>query len=339
VNADAFGKDRLGNFVSNHVIRAAAWQAVQNTRAVRIHTGAEVKAIERKGEAFCALLADGRRLTAALLVAADSRFSQTRRLLGVPVVMHDFGKTMLVCRMHHEIPHDGVAREWFGHGQTRALLPLDEHTVSLVLTVTGQEAAELQALGEDAFARNIEVRLGYRLGVMQLVSIRHTYPLVATWAKQFVGPGFALVGDAAVGMHPVTAHGFNLGLASIDRLATALGDALARHHSVANPAALARYQRSHRAGALLLFLGAGMIAELYTDDRALAQPLRHAVIGSMRRLQPLRDILAAAVVDASPSEILLGLARHAARLGPNPLAYRQESVSVNPARFSYRDAV
>jgi ubiquinone biosynthesis UbiH/UbiF/VisC/COQ6 family hydroxylase len=339
VNADAFGKDRLGNFVSNHVIRAAAWQAVQNTRAVRIHTGAEVKAIERKGEAFCALLADGRRLTAALLVAADSRFSQTRRLLGVPVVMHDFGKTMLVCRMHHEIPHDGVAREWFGHGQARALLPLDEHTVSLVLTVTGQEAAELQALGEDAFARNIEVRLGYRLGVMQLVSIRHTYPLVATWAKQFVGPGFALVGDAAVGMHPVTAHGFNLGLASIDRLATALGDALARHHSVANPAALARYQRSHRAGALLLFLGAGMIAELYTDDRALAQPLRHAVIGSMRRLQPLRDILAAAVVDASPSEILLGLARRAARLGPNPLAYRQESVSVNPARFSYRDAV
>lgn len=339
VNADVFGKDRLGNFVSNQVIRAAAWQAVQNTRAVRIHTSAEVKAIERKGEAFCAHLADGRRLTAALLVAADSRFSQTRRLLGVPVVMHDFGKTMLVCRMHHEIPHEGVAREWFGHGQTRALLPLDEHTVSLVLTVTGQEAAELQALGEDAFARNIEARLGYRLGAMQLVSIRHTYPLVATWAKQFAGPGFALVGDAAVGMHPVTAHGFNLGLASIDRLAAALGDALARHHGAANPAALARYQRSHRAGALPLFLGTGMIVGLYTDDRALAQPLRHAVIDGMRRLQPLRDILAAAVVDASPSEILFGLVRRTVRLRPNPLAYRQESAPIDPTRFSYRDAV
>lgn len=339
VNADAFGKDRLGNFVSNQAIRAAAWQVVRETRAVQVHTGAEVKALEREGEAFCVYLVDGRRLTAALLIAADSRFSQTRRLLGVPVIMHDFGKTMLVCRMHHEIPHEGVAREWFGHGQTRALLPLDEHTVSLVLTVTGQEAAELQTLDEDAFARNIERRLDYRLGTMRPVSTRHTYPLVATWAKRFVGPGFALVGDAAVGMHPVTAHGFNLGLASIDRLAAALGDALTQHHGAAHPAALARYQHSHRVGALPLFVGTGMIVGLYTDDRALAQPLRHAVIDGMRRLQPLRDILAAAVVDATPSEILFGLARRAARLGPNPLAYRQESASVDHARFSYRNAV
>src|SRR5690606_18566996 len=120
-----------------------------------------------------------------------------------PVAMHDFGKTMLVCRMQHETPHEGVAREWFGHGQTRALLPLSENIVSLVLTVTGREAEELLALDEPAFARNIEARLEYRLGAMQLVSTRHTYPLVATWAKRFVGPGFALVGDAAVGMHPV----------------------------------------------------------------------------------------------------------------------------------------
>jgi len=337
VDADIFGKDRLGNFVSNHVIRTAAWQTVRDTQAIRVHTDAEVKAVEREGETFSVHLADGRRLTTPLLVAADSRFSQTRRLLGVPAAMHDFGKTMLVCRMHHEIPHEGVAHEWFGHGQTRALLPLDEHTVSLVLTVTGREAAELQALDEDAFARNIETRLERRLGAMRLVGARHTYPLVATWAKRFVGPGFALVGDAAVGMHPVTAHGFNLGLASIDRLATALGNALAHHRGIADPTALARYQRKHRAGALPLFLGTGMIVGFYTDDRALAQPLRHAVIGGMRRLRPLRDILAAAAVGAPPSEALLGLMRSVARLGPGPLPYRRKSALADPDGFSARD--
>ncbi|WP_200957785.1 FAD-dependent monooxygenase [Mesorhizobium sp. Root157] len=31
IDAGIFGKDRLGNFVSNHVIRAAAWQAVRDT--------------------------------------------------------------------------------------------------------------------------------------------------------------------------------------------------------------------------------------------------------------------------------------------------------------------
>ena len=337
IDAGIFGKDRLGNFISNHVIRAAAWQAVRDTRAVRIHTDVEVTAVERRSETFCVHLADGRQMTTPLLVAADSRFSQTRRLLGVPVAMHDFGKTMLVCRMHHETPHEGVAREWFGHGQTRALLPLDEHTVSLVLTVTGREAAELQARDEDTFARDIEARLERRLGAMRLVSARHTYPLVATWAKQFVGSGFALVGDAAVGMHPVTAHGFNLGLASVDRLATALGDALARRRGVADPAALVRYQRKHRAAALPLFLGTGMIVGLYTDDRALAQPLRHAVIGGMRRLRPLRDVLAAAVVDAPPPEALLGLIRSVAHLGPNPLLTRRGLALANPVGFSVRD--
>lgn len=337
IGADIFGKDRLGNFVSNHVTRAAAWQAVRDTRAVRVHTGVEVKTIERRGEGFCVHFADGRELTAALLVAADSRFSQMRRLLGVPVAMHDFGKTMLVCRLHHEIPHEGVAREWFGRGQTRALLPLDEHTVSLVLTVTGREASELQALDEDAFARDIEMRLDRRLGAMRLVSVRHAYPLVATWAKRFAGPGFALVGDAAVGMHPVTAHGFNLGLASVDRLAAALSGALARRRGVADTAALDRYQRRHRAAALPLFLGTGMIVGLYTDDRALAQPLRHAVIGGMQRLRPLRDMLAAAVVDAPPHQALFGLARSVARLGPGLPAYGRERASADPDNFAQGD--
>lgn len=259
-----------------------------------------------------------------------------RRLLGVPVAMHDFGKTMLVCRMHHEIPHEGVAREWFGHGQTRALLPLDEHTVSLVLTVTGHEAAKLHALNEDAFARDIEARLERRLGAMRLVGTRHTYPLVAIWARQLVGPGFALVGDAAVGMHPVTAHGFNLGLASADRLAATLGDALARQRGVADPAALARYQRQHRAGALPLFLGTGMIVGLYTDDRPLAQPLRHAIIGGIRRLRPLRDVLAAAVVDAPPPQTLLGLMRSVARFDPRPLPHQGEAALTDSDGFFVR---
>ena len=35
-------------------------------------------------------------------------------------------------------------------------------------------------------------------------------------AQRFYGKRSALIGDAAVGMHPVTAHGFNLGLASAD---------------------------------------------------------------------------------------------------------------------------
>src|SRR5690606_206971 len=154
-----------------------------------------------------------------LLVAADSRFSSTRRAMGIPVAMHDFGKTMLVCRVRPGRAHEGVAWEWFGQGQTRALLPLNEGLASAVLTVTGAEAERLQGLSPAEYAAELEARYEGRFGSMPLEGAVHAYPLVATWAHRFVGTRFALVGDAAVGMHPVTAHGFNLGLASVERLA------------------------------------------------------------------------------------------------------------------------
>jgi 2-polyprenyl-6-methoxyphenol hydroxylase-like FAD-dependent oxidoreductase len=77
-------------------------------------------------------------LQARLLVAADSRFSQTRRLLGIGAQLKDFGKTMLVCRMDHEKPHRQTAWEWFGYGQTLALLPLNGEQSSVVLTLPAE---------------------------------------------------------------------------------------------------------------------------------------------------------------------------------------------------------
>jgi hypothetical protein len=85
--------------------------------------------------------------------------------------------------------------------------------------------------------------------------------------------------------------------------------ALTQRLGIADPAMLARYQRRHRAGALPLYLGTGMIVGLYTDDRALMQPLRQAVMGSMRHMRPLRNALAAVVADVPPFTILRGLGR------------------------------
>ena len=95
IEPTSFDKDLLGNFVSNHVIRAAAWQATQSIPAIRVHADADVQAVVRENGTVVVGLADGRRLSALLVAAADSRFS-LRRLLGVPVAMHDFGKTTLV---------------------------------------------------------------------------------------------------------------------------------------------------------------------------------------------------------------------------------------------------
>lgn len=300
VDGAAFGHDCLGALVPNHCLRAAAWAAAEAEPRIRIRTGVKVEAVGSDARGAWLQLAGEPRLQAPLLVAADSRFSETRRAMGIPTRMHDFGKTMLVCRMTHAEPHRSEAREWFGRGQTRALLPLREHLASIVLTLPGGDARRLQALPADAFAREVETRFEHRFGTMELASTIHAYPLVATWAQRFVGPRFALVGDAAVGMHPVTAHGFNLGLASVEHLAQAVGDAVARGRDPADPALLARYERRHRRGSLPLFLGTRAVVAVFTDDRAPMQPLRQAIIQAGRRLPPLRRALAAGLIDEQP---------------------------------------
>lgn len=300
VDGSGAGREALGALVANSDIRAAAWAVAGGDPRILVHAGTRVAAVSSDGAAASVALEDGRQLRAPLLVAADSRFSASRRAMGIPVAMHDFGRTMLVSRVRLGRPHEGVAWEWFGQGQTRALLPLNDGLASAVLTVPGAEAARLQALAPEAYGRELQARYRGRFGAMVLEGAVHAYPLVATWAHRFTAQRYALVGDAAVGMHPVTAHGFNLGLASVERLAAAVGEGVDRHGDPGHPAPLARYQRRHRAGCATLFLGTGLVVRVFTDDRPLARPLRRAIIGAGRALPPLRRALAGALLDDGP---------------------------------------
>ena len=76
--------------------------------------------------------------------------------------------------------------------------------------LSGSDAADAAAAANHVDAplpEAIEAAAEGRLGAMRLDGERYVYPLMAVWAERFVAPRLALIGDAAVGMHPVTAHG------------------------------------------------------------------------------------------------------------------------------------
>ncbi|MBE2292007.1 MAG: 5-demethoxyubiquinol-8 5-hydroxylase UbiM [Xanthomonadaceae bacterium] len=296
------GHDRLGSLVANQLIRHAAWLAVQETPGIQLHADARIQAVHTGSDEARLQLQDGTLVRARLLVAADSRFSETRRALGIGADLHDFGKSMLVCRVRHDLPHRHTAWEWFGLGQTLALLPLQEHLAGAVVTLPGEQARTLAELEPAAFAAELERRYGGRLGRMELVGSRHVYPLVATWARRFVGTRLALAGDAAVGMHPVTAHGFNLGLASVERLSDLAATAIAQGRDLGDPALLARYQRRHRRGCWPLFQATRAIVGLYTDERPPARALRGAALRAGGALAPFRRAIAAGLTDAGAAD-------------------------------------
>lgn len=291
----------LGQLVPNHLIRRALFDAVRDAGCAELIAGVAVGSVETSPEGGVLKLADGREISARLVVAADTRFSEARRRMGIAVTMRDFGKSMLVGRVAHERPHGGIATEWFGHAQTVAMLPLAGDVSSIVLTLPARQIEALMAMEPDAFGADVTRRTASRWGRLSLVGTRHAYPLVATYAHRFVGTRFALLGDAAVGMHPVTAHGFNFGLAGAHRLSAEIRRAMARGRDIADPGALLRYEMAHRRSTWPLFAATNAIASLYTDDRAPARLARGAVLRLGAALGPVRRTVTAMLMEAKPA--------------------------------------
>ncbi len=297
------GDGPVGRFAPNHWLRRALHGVVQGQPGAEVLAGLSVACMraERGGPsgsgAALATLSDGRVLRTRLVVAADTRRSRLRQQQGIPASLHDYGQRMMVCPVEHPLPHHETATAWFEYGRTLVTLPLNGGRSSVVMTLDEADAAALGRLDDAAFGAEVTRRYHGRLGPMRPVGARHAVPVVTTYASRFVGRRFALLGDAAVGMHPTTAHGFNFGLLGQDALAREVRAAAAAGRDVADPAALRRYEAAHRGETRLFFLGAEAVMRLYAAGDSLpARLLRDAAL-RLGNLPPLRQALTARMRD------------------------------------------
>ena len=283
--------DCLGYLISNHNIRKAAYEVVSKLENVTILTGTGVKKVKTSEDEAQVILENGEVLSGRLLLAADSRFSQTRRQLGISSDMHDYSRTMFVCRMKHTLSNQHTAYECFHYGRTIALLPLEEHLTNTVITVDSDKADTIKKMSPEELAASVKEQLKGRLGDMELVSTIHNYPLVGMIAQRFYGKRSALIGDAAVGMHPVTAHGFNLGLSSADILAKLILEAEQRGQDIGAASLLEKYSTKHMLHAQPIYLGTNMLLKLFTNETAPAKILRGLVLRASNNFPPLKKLI------------------------------------------------
>jgi ubiquinone biosynthesis UbiH/UbiF/VisC/COQ6 family hydroxylase len=287
----------LGYLVSNHLIRRAAFENVAAQQGLTLLTDSDVAAVATDAGDARVTLADGSTLQAKLVVAADTRFSSTRRAMGIPARHQDFGKSMLVCCMEHAEPHEQIATEWFGEHQTLAVLPMNGNRSSIVLTLRHADIEALRKMPREAFEREMLQRSANRLGHMTLASERFAYPLVAVYPERFHATRYAVIGDAAVGMHPVTAHGFNFGLRGSDSLARRISAAVDRREDIGSPRLLAAYDSEHRRATRPLYLATNAVVGLYTADSPPARLLRGALLRVASRTPPIASLLSSLLME------------------------------------------
>ena len=283
--------DALGYLVPSEHIKKALFEAVIEQKNIHFLFETSVEDIKTDDSSAKLTLGDGSKLEVSLVVAADSRFSSTRRKMGIPTVMKDYSKTMIITRMSHENPHNGAALEWFDYGQTLALLPLSGNTSSVVWTVENSKADEILGMTPKKFNKHLTELFKNEFGSMEQIGERFSYPLSGVASKTFIAKRFALIGDAAVATHPVTAHGYNLGIRAQHLLAKEIKNAIASSKDFASHSVLKKYEDKSIHFAKIMFYGTDTIVSLFTNDSKPVRKLRRFVLNFAEKFPPVKQLI------------------------------------------------
>ncbi len=284
------GDGPLGTMVENRHILAGLHELIGRLPSARLVAPAKVADLRRDRARAVATLADGRRIGASLVVAADGRASPIRRAAGIPTTGWSYGQTGIVCTLAHERPHRGIAHERFLPAGPFAMLPLLGNRSSIVWTERAELAPAMLALDDAAFAAEAARRFGPSLGRLEVVGARWSYPLALSHAERYVGARLALVGDAAHAIHPIAGQGFNLGLRGVAALAEVVADACRLGLDPADGAALERYERWRRFDSLTLIAVTDGLNRLFASESvplALGRDLGLAAVNHLPGLRKL----------------------------------------------------
>jgi 2-octaprenyl-6-methoxyphenol hydroxylase len=281
----------LGHIVENRVLRRVLFDAARTLPNLRLLAPLAVERVEASPLAAGAELADGRRLQARLVVAADGATSPLRRAAGIRALEWRYPQVGIVTTVRHERAHQGIAVEHFLPAGPFAILPMTGNRSSIVWTERAEFAARLAALPDAAFAAELADRFGDYLGAVEPVGPRWTYPLGLMLAERYAGTRLALIGEAAHLIHPIAGQGFNLGIRDVAALSELVVDWRRLGLDIGDDEVLHRYERWRRFDTVMLAAVTDGLNRLFSNEVAPLRLARDIGLAVVHRLPPVKRLL------------------------------------------------
>jgi 2-octaprenyl-6-methoxyphenol hydroxylase len=251
--------------------------------------------IDRGEHGVMVSLADGRRLSAPVLIGADGRNSPTRETAGIRAARWRYDHAAIVSTLRHERPHENVAYEIFFPSGPFALLPMTDdaegHRSAIVWSVPAADAQGWLSLSDEDFAAEAQAAMGGFLGRIRLAAPRSSYPLGFHHAAEIVARRLALVGDAAHAIHPIAGQGLNLGFRDAAALAQVMVEGARLGLDLGDAQLLDRYQRWRALDSLSVAFATDTLTRLYGVPGRTASAVRRFGMGLVGRIRPLTNRL------------------------------------------------
>ncbi|MGV3550292.1 ubiquinone biosynthesis hydroxylase [Rhizobium sp.] len=276
---------------------------------VELRSGTTIETFSTDARCATSTLSTGEVLEARLLVACDGAKSKLRDSAGIKTVHWEYGQSGIVTTVEHERPHEGVAEEHFLPAGPFAVLPLPGNRSSLVWTERTEDAERLVKADDLVFEEELERRFGHKLGVIRPVGPRRAFPLGLTLARSFAANRFALAGDAAHGIHPISGQGLNLGFKDVAALAETIVDADRLGLDIGALNVLERYESWRRFDTFRMGVTTDVLNRLFSNDVTPIRIARDFGLGLVDRMPALKNffIKQASIATGADPKLLGGM--------------------------------
>ena len=278
------------SIVPNESLAAALETAADAEPAIRRLSPAEATGLTDNEPFIRVRLADGRSIDTSLLVAADGRRSRLREAAGIKCVGWSYDQVGIVTEVEHELPHKGRVIQHFLPGGPFAILPLKRNRSCITWSEDAARAREIRATDDVAFLAEVERRFAGRYGNLRLAGPRASWPLEMHLARRYVAHRFALVGDAAHGVHPIAGQGLNLAFRDIAALTESVADAVRIGLTPGDAGALARYEQWRRFDSGVSAATFDALNRLFSNEITLMRSAREAGLALVDRIPALKKM-------------------------------------------------
>jgi len=298
--------ENLGWIIENNVIRNALWKKAQADEEVRFFTDHTLASItEGDSEVFVSFddsLAASKGsqtpLIAKLVIGADGANSWVRQQIAIPMITRDYDHHAIVATIKCSQGHKNTAWQVFLPSGPLAFLPIfpqDNATCSIVYSTSPKEAKRLTALNAIDFAKELTAASDGKLGNIELVSERFTYPLTMRLAQDFVKGRVVLIGDAAHTIHPLAGQGVNLGLVDAAALAQNITSLMSAQgtgdKNLASPRVLKAFSRARKSEATEMIAAMEAIKQTFSLQQPGVKLFRGIGLSLLDNVKPAKKIL------------------------------------------------
>lgn len=294
-DAEEIAHAHLGHIVENDNLRFALYCALldhENASLCFEMKVADVNVSER--ESVLSLQSEAGQseiIIASLIVAADGANSFIRQKMNIPLTFWDYNHTAIVANVTTTTAHGACARQVFQPSGPIALLPLwDENQCSLVWSAEPDVADALLQMDSSAFSKKLTAAFDGVLGNLTVSDAKQSFPLRMRYARQWVMPRIALVGDAAHTIHPLAGLGMNLGLLD----AACLVEQIVGNHKLGKDIGelkqLRSYERQRKAEAQEYIAAMEGLKRLFSNDNSILKMGRNFGLSFVNGISPFKSM-------------------------------------------------